>query len=127
MEGAVWQLKRPSGLGSGGRGRPGEGVGGSLCSRPGSIKARTDFIKYKTREEDFRREICKIQYLRGLAIIKNKVHYLQTISVLGLCTVEGGVGWGGCGCVCVWMSGAGGSGLLVIMREEEGWPSEWFI
>lgn len=41
MEEAVWQLKRPSGLGSG-RGRPGEGQGKS--------KARTNFIKYKTRE-----------------------------------------------------------------------------
>lgn len=64
-------------------------------------------------------ETCKIQYLRGLAIIKNKVHYLQTISVLGLCTVgQGERGVCRCvdGCVC------GGSReavvVLVIMRKE---------
>lgn len=89
VEGAVWRLKRPSSLGSG-MGKPGEG-GVSLCPRPRGSKARANFVKYKTGRDDGR-EICKIQYLRGLAIIKNKVHYLQTISVLGLCTVgDGGV------------------------------------
>lgn len=64
-------------------------------------------------------ETCKIQYLRGLAIIKNKVHYLQTISVLGLCTV--GRGWGGVS-VCWWVCLRGGGGqavvVLVMMRKE---------
>lgn len=47
---ATWQLKRPSSLGSS-RGRPGEVCGeGTLFSWPGISEARTNFIKYKTRE-----------------------------------------------------------------------------
>lgn len=74
-------------------------------------------------------ETCKIQYLRGLAIIKNKVHYLQTISVLGLCTVgRGGVGV----CVNVLMGvfvgrGQGGSGPVGHYEKGGGQPGEWFI
>lgn len=51
MDEAIWQLKRPSGLGSG-RGRPVEVCvwGGTLFSWPGNSKARTNFIKYKMRE-----------------------------------------------------------------------------
>lgn len=50
VEEAIWQLKRPDGLGSGME-RPGEGVGGrTLIPWPGNSKARTNFIKYKTRE-----------------------------------------------------------------------------
>lgn len=48
---AVWQLKRPSGLGSGkGEARLGVLGGRTLSPGPGSSEARTNFIKYKTRE-----------------------------------------------------------------------------
>lgn len=78
-------MKKAHGLGSG-RGRPGRevcGWEGTLFPEPGDSKARTNFIKYKTRRGWASGQREKVKYnILGLAIIKNKVIIYKQFLVL---------------------------------------------